>query len=88
MDWTRTDEGTKQKTLNFKLDRNKRGRPQNLKSNARSGDRNWKFKLQKAIKTDQGLKSMMSIMDTEDRTNQDLILALAESNVQLSVPGD
>ena len=35
--WMRNDEGMKQKKLNFKTDRNKRGRPQNRKANDSGG---------------------------------------------------
>ena len=40
------------------------------------------------IKTDEGLKSIMSIMATEERTNQALVLALVAFNSQPSVPGN
>ena len=66
MDWIRTDEGTKQKKLNFNPDRNKRGRPQKCKDNNRSSSGKWKYKFRKAIKTHQCLKYIMSEMTTED----------------------
>ena len=66
MDYTRTEEGEKCKKLNFKLDRNKKGRPHKIKANNRSSDRNWKSKFCKVIKKDQGFKCIMSIMITED----------------------
>ena len=77
----------KQKKLNFKPDRNKRGRPHKQKAN-NSGGRDWKSKFRKAIKTNQGLKSIVSIMATEERTNQAIFLVLASSNSQPSVPGN
>ena len=77
----------KQKNLNFKPDRNKRGRPYKRKSN-NSGDRDWNSKFRKAIKSCQVLKSIMSIMATEERTDQALVLALVASNSQPSVPGN
>ena len=63
----RKGEGINQQELNFKLGRNKRGRPQKHKGNNVSGGRNWKSKFLKSIKKDQGLKSIISIMSTEDR---------------------
>ena len=66
----------KQKKLNFKPCRNKRGRPQKRKANNRSGGRNWKSKFDKEIKIDQGLKSIMSTMATEEQKNQALVSAL------------
>ena len=77
----------KQKKLHFKLDRNKRGRPQKRKANT-FGDRDWKYKFHKAIKTDQGLKSIVSIIVTEERTNQALVSALVVCKRQPSVPGN
>ena len=62
---TRTEEGMKQKKLHFNLDRNKRERPQKCKAKNKSGGRDWKSKLLKVIKIDQGLKSiMMSTIST------------------------
>ena len=66
----------KQKKLNFKPDKNKRGRFQKCKANNVSGGSDWKSKFHKEIKTDQGLKSIMSTMAIEDRTNQ-----VADSNI-------
>ena len=77
----------KQKKLHFKPDRNKRRNPQKRKA-INSGGRDWKSKFRKAIKTDQVLKSIMSIMDTEERTMQALVSALVASNSQRSVPGN
>ena len=77
-----------QKKLNFKLDKNKKGRPQKHKDSNRSGGRNWKFKSYKVIETDQGLKCIKSKMDTEEWANQALVLAIATSNKQHSVPGN
>lgn len=77
----------KQKKLNFKPDRKKRERYQKRKAND-SGGRDWKSKLCKAIKIDQGLKSIMLTMATEEQTNQALVSALAASNSKTSVPGN
>ena len=76
-----------QKKLNFKPDRKKRGRPQKRKAND-YGDRDWKSKFHNAIKIDQVLKSIMSTMDADERTNQALVSALVEFNSQPSVPGN
>ena len=83
----RTDEGTNQKKLNFKPNRNKRGRRQKRKAND-SGGKDWKHKFRKAIKTDQGLNSIMSIMTTEERTNKAIVSALVAFNSKPSVPGN
>ena len=80
-------EEMKKKKLNFKTDWHKRGRDHNRKANS-SGGKDWKYKLRKAIEIDQGLKSIMSIMATEERTNQALFSALVASNSQPSVPGN
>ena len=69
----RMDEGMKQNTLNFKPDRNKRGRPQKCEADNKSSGRNWNSKFRKAIKTDEGSKSIMKTMATEDGTNQALV---------------
>ena len=74
--------------MNLKPDRNKRKRPQKRKGNNNSGDGNWKSKFRKKIKTDQGFKSIMSIIATKERENQALLLAVATSNSQLSIPGN
>ena len=71
----RMPESMKQKNLNVKTDRNKRGRPQKRKAND-SGGKDWKSKFRKAMKIDQGLKSIMSIMATEEQTNKALVSAL------------
>ena len=64
--WLNTLEGIKQKRKNFKTDDRRRGKLQKRKAN-NSGGNDWKSKFRKAIKTDQGLKSIISIMATEDR---------------------
>ena len=71
-----------QKKLKFKSDRNNKGRLQKRKANNKFDVRKWKSKLQKAIKTDQGFKSIMSIMASEDQFNQALVLALTEYGSQ------
>ena len=80
-----TPEGIKQKRKNFKTDDRRRGKPQKRKAN-NSGGNDWKSKFRKAIKTDQGLKSIMSIMANGERTNKALVSALASSNSQPSMP--
>ena len=80
-------EGAKEKRRKIKPDNRKRGKPQKRKAN-NSGGKDWKSKFRKAIKTDQGLKSIISIMATEERTNQALVSALVASNSQHSVPGN
>ena len=76
-------EGTKEKKRNFKTDNRKRGKPQKRKAN-NSGGKDWKSKFRKAIKTDSGLKSIMSIMATEEQTNQALVSALTASSVPVN----
>ena len=49
MDWMMIDKVMKQKRLNFKLDRNKRGRPHKCNANDKSGGGNLKSKFRKAI---------------------------------------
>ena len=86
MCWLRTDEGMKQNVLNFKSDENNKVRKQKLK--ARSGDGNWKSKFCKAIKTDQGLKLIISIMSTEEQMHKHLISELCASNRKPSMPSN
>ena len=88
MNWIRTEEGTKQKKLNFKLDLSKRGKPQKCIADNKSGGRNWKSKWLKKFKKDQCLKSIMSIMTTEEWTNQALVSEFLASNSQPSVSGN
>ena len=40
------------------------------------------------MKTDKGLKSIVSTMTSEEQTNQALVSALVASNSQHSVPGN
>ena len=70
-------EGKKQKKLNFKIDRSKRGRPQKHKANDKSCGGNQNSKFYKAIKTDQDLKSIMLMIAGEDKTNLALIVKTA-----------
>lgn len=67
------------KRKKFKTNNRERCTPQKRKAN-NSGGKDWKTKFRKAIKTDQGLKSIMSIMATEERTNQVFVSALVTSN--------
>ena len=85
--WLHTPEGIKQKRKNFKIDNRRRGKSQKCIANNSSGN-DLKCKFRKAIKTDQGLKSIMSIMDTEERAHRAIVSALVASNSQPSVPGD
>ena len=82
--WLNSPEGIKEKRKNFRTDNRKRDQPQKRKAN--SGGKDQKSKFLKAIKTDSGLKSIMSIMATEEQTNQALVSALVASNSQPSVP--
>ena len=75
-----TPEGIKQKRKNFKPDYRQRGTPQKRKANDSDG-KDWTSKFCNAIKTDHGLKSIMSMIATEERTDQ-------ASNSQPSVPGN
>ena len=53
------------------------------RSNDANGDKsqggNWKKKMKKALKTPHGLKSVMSVLAEEEKTNQGLIAALQSS---------
>ena len=51
-----------------------------------SGDGNWKTKLREAIKIDNGLKSIVSIVDAEEKTNQALISTLPASKSEHTTP--
>lgn len=79
-EWLRTDEGKKVKkeALSNKSNRDRKG-------NKRTGDDNsggnWKKKFKKALKNDKGLKSIMSMMATEETNNQAFISALAASQL-------
>ena len=85
--WLKSPEGVKEKRKNFKQDNRKRDQPQKRKAN-NSGGNDLKSKFRKAIKTDQGLKSIMSTTATEERTNRGPVLALVASNSQPPMPGN
>ena len=60
----------------------KKGTFQKLKAHNKSGSGDSKSKLLKAIKKDQGLKSIMLTMATEKQNNQALISSISASNIQ------
>ena len=65
--WFNTDEGKRdRKTSNNKRKINGYDRNTN-KKNGGGGDGNWKKKFQKAIKSLQGLKSVMSVLAEEEK---------------------
>ena len=49
----------------------------------KSSGGNWKKKMKKALKTPHGLKSVMSVLAEEEKTNQGLISALNTSATTL-----
>ena len=75
--WMYTKEGRKSKQDFFK---NKKSRDDDDKGNKkkRTADQkeNWRSKFKKAMKTDKELKTVMSILAEEEKTNQALVAAL------------
>jgi len=62
----------------------KKDEPNKRASNDKAGG-NWKKKFKRAIKTDKGLKSIMSIMASEEQNNQALVSALASATASPSL---
>ena len=65
----------KHKYLIFKSDNKNKGTNHKLKADDKSNGGNRKSKFYKSIKINKGLKPIMSIRDTEERTSQALILS-------------
>jgi hypothetical protein len=85
-DWLKTDEGKKHKKERFQSDGNTKDGSHKRKADDKSSGGNWKKKFRKAIKTDKGLKSIMSIMASEEQNNQALMSALAAATTLLPTP--
>ena len=75
--WLKTDDGQKYKKASFTKGNNNGKRKQ--EGNAAGG--NWKKKFKKALKSDKGLKTIMSMMAKEEQSNQSLVSALSSTNL-------
>ena len=75
--WQKTDEGRRTITASRKAHNKKRNMqspPGQSKSN--SNGKTWKSKFKKALKTDKGLKSIMTVLAEEEKSNTALVAAL------------
>ena len=79
-DQLRTEEGQKQKKLIFKSKLSKKGKNHKCKDYNTLGGVNEKIKFSKEIKTDNGLRLIISMMATKEQNNQALISALSTHN--------
>ena len=76
IEWLGTADGKKHKREYFRdLKKNKKSSSSNKQKSGDNGG-NWKKKMRQALKTDKGLKSVMSIMAAEEKSNQALVSAL------------
>lgn len=73
--WLKTDDGQKHKKESLAMSNDSRKRKQ--EGNATGG--NWKKKFKKALKSDKGLKTIMSMMAKEEQSNQSLVSALSST---------
>ena len=83
--WLKTDEGKKHKKDRMQDNGSKKGEPNKRASNDKAGG-NWKKKFKRAIKTDRGLKTIMSIMASEEQNNQALVSALSAATPLPPIP--
>ena len=79
LQWMKTQEGKKQMRESRKSHLQKRKQNDKSSNTSPKSDGNWKKRLKKAIKTPNGLKTVMSVLAEEEKTNQALISALQAS---------
>ena len=75
--WLKTDDGQKHKKESLAKSKDSGKRKQD--GNATGG--NWKKKFKKALKSDKGLKTIMSMMAKEEQSNQSLVSALSSTSL-------
>jgi len=78
-EWLRTKDGQKSKKEFFMKssnDKNEESKKRNA-DNKQGG--NWKKKFKKALKSDKGLKTVMSILSSEEKSNMAFVQALTSS---------
>jgi hypothetical protein len=81
-DWFQTNEGKKfsEESRNQREKvKNKNGDKNKNKRGGRTSDGNWKKKFKKALKTDSGLKSVMSLLADAEKSNSAFVSALQSS---------
>ena len=86
-DWLSTKEGRKSKRQYFASKRNSSGsktdghedKENNGKRKSDAKANNWKKKFKKALKSEQGLKTVMSVLASEEKENQALVSMLKAS---------
>jgi hypothetical protein len=75
--WQKTDEGRKTITASRKAHLKKRNSPTTPSPNKPNmNGKTWKSKFKKALRTDKGLKTVMSLMAEEEKTNTAFVAAL------------
>ena len=76
--WQKTDEGRKTITASRKEHLKKRNLSPNPRNHPKpnSNGKTWKNKFKKALKTDKGLKTIMTVLAAEEKTNTALVAAL------------
>lgn len=75
--WQKTDEGRKTITASRKAHNKKRNASSpSGPSKPNMNGKTWKSKFKKALKTDKGLKTIMSVLAEEEKTNTALVAAL------------
>ena len=83
--WLKTDQG-KRHIEASKKEAKKRKRERESDKNGEGGKNNWRRKMQRAMKTDEGLKSIMAIMAEEEKNNTAFIAALHTAPTPVSTP--
>ena len=79
-DWLKTEEGMNHESLTFKQGDKKKVINHKCNADDKHDGGNCKLKFHKETKTDKGLKQIMSIISTKEKTNQALISELSASN--------
>ena len=94
MEWMKTDSGRELVAkYRSERDRTQNNRSSNSRSKRKDGgnsnnSNNWKKKLKKAIKTENGLKSVMSVLSNEEASHAPLVAALKSQINNLNLNSD
>ena len=79
-EWMQTQEGKKVMKQGRKAASSKRKADKDNKSDGDKSNGSWKKKMKRAMKTPQGLKSIMSVLAEEEQNNQGFVASLAALN--------
>ena len=87
-DWMKTQEGKKlmKESRKTAAAAKRKNDSSSKESDSKNGGGNWKKKMKKALKTPQGIKTVMSVLAEEESNNQALVCALRASNTPAPAP--